>query len=152
MWKKRFQPAKKRLATIIELLCMHNNSTKHLMRVFVFGAAVCLIAFLFFFGFVKAFLQDYAVRKEIKSLEHEKAQLEQNKLTLLDRLQDIKSDSFVEKEARLKFGLQKPGESVILFNTGDVGLAEGKTTSTVRDMKDTPSNAGDWWRYFFNIN
>lgn len=122
------------------------------MRMFVFGAAICLLAILFFFGFMKAFLQDYAVRKEIRSLEHEKAQLEQNKLTLLDRLQDIKSDSFVEKEARLKFGLQKPGESVILFNTGDNGLEGGGATSTAQTAKKTSSNAGSWWRYFFHIN
>ncbi|KKU07563.1 MAG: Septum formation initiator [Candidatus Magasanikbacteria bacterium GW2011_GWA2_45_39] len=125
------------------------NSTKHFLRSFIFAFVMCVVATLFLFGFLKASMQDYVVRKEIKALEHEKAQLSQNKLNLLERLQDAKSDSFVEKEARLKFGLQKPGESVILFNTGDTGPEEGKTTSTT---KDTTSNAGDWRRYFFHIN
>lgn len=132
---------------------MQNHSTKNFARMFIFGGMICLFAILFFFGFMKAFLQDYAVRKEIRSLEHEKAQLEQNKLTLLDRLQDIKSDAFVEKEARLKFGLQKPGESVILFNTAGGNGSEGEgTTSTTQTAKNVSSNAGAWWRYFFHIN
>lgn len=119
---------------------------------FVFGTAIGLFAVLFFFGFMKAFLQDYAIRKEISALEREKAQLEQNKLNLLDRLQDIKSDSFVEKQARLKFGLQKPGESVILFNTVNGTLDKSATSTTERTMGKTLSNVSSWWQYFFHIN
>ncbi|MBI5229689.1 MAG: septum formation initiator family protein [Candidatus Magasanikbacteria bacterium] len=133
-------------------MILRGNPTKHFLRSLIFAFVICAAAILFLFGFMKAFVQDYAVRKEIKSLEHEKAQLEQNKLTLLDRLQDIKSDSFVEKEARLKFGLQKPGESVILFNTGDGSLELGNATTTVRTAERTLSNASVWWLYFFHIN
>ncbi len=69
-----------------------HKTNKNLTKMILFGTVCCIFALLFIIGFFKAFVQDYTVRKQISALEQEKAQLNQNKLNLLDRLQDIKSD------------------------------------------------------------
>ena len=127
------------------------KTNKNLTKMILFGTVCCIFALLFIIGFFKAFVQDYTVRKQISALEKEKAQLNQNKLNLLNRLQDIKSDSFAEKEARLKFGLQKPGESVIILNDKNNALGGSESAPPQQQSENDISNAGRWWRYFFHF-
>ena len=62
-------------------------------------------------------------------------------------LSHVGSPGFVDKEARLKLGYQKPGEQVLL-------LEDGTATQVVNGASapDGASGLSDpqkWWRYFF---
>lgn len=101
---------------------------------------------IFLIGFGKAFWQDYQIKKEINQLMQEKEKWEKNKLISLEKLQDIKSENFAEKEARLKFGLGKEGEKLVIINQATV-----PTSIKKQDEKNARAafNPLNWWHYFF---
>lgn len=102
---------------------------------------------VFLIGFGKAFWQDYQIKKEINQLMREKEKWEKNKLVTLDKLQEIKSGDFAEREARLKFGLGKEGEKLVIINTFVAPTSSMKKESnTNRGVIFNPKN---WWNYFF---
>jgi cell division protein FtsB len=101
------------------------------------------------FSFGKKFLEIKDIDQEIKSSQDEIAQLEAKNNDLNSLLSFLNTDAFLEQEARLKFNLQKPGESVVIIppsngkqeNDGDV------STNSVGD--NTLSNPQKCWNYFF---
>ncbi len=108
-----------------------------------------ILALVFSTGFTRAWLKDQAIQKDIQALEKERRKLETNKLHLLSVLKEIKSDSFIEKEAREKFGLQKPGEKLaILVDRNKKSLGE-KYQESAAESKIKESNLARWWKYFF---
>lgn len=85
-------------------------------------------------------LKKELVRKQtqIKSLETENQEL-------FDELLKQKTEYYKEKQARLKFGLAKPGEGVIVIledNKEDTGAESNY-------LKKNISNIKLWFKYFF---
>lgn len=119
------------------------------IRLLLFLAAILSIVFLT--GFAKAFLKDRSIKQEILALEQEKERLEKSKLRILDAIEDFRGGSFIEKEAREKFGLQKPGEKVAVVIDdnktirGDTFTAEFRQAGNRKEI----GNLGRWWDYFF---
>ncbi len=79
-----------------------------------------------------------------------KAQLElekekQENQELKRKLAQVKQPQFVEKEARNKLFLAKPGEGVIVIPTGAIKPSQ----STQPKPKDTRPNWQKWWETFF---
>jgi cell division protein FtsB len=60
-------------------------------------------------------------------------------------LSKLDTPGFVDREARLKLGYQKPGEQVLMLKDNT------QTTAIAADATDvsTLSNPQKWWRYFF---
>lgn len=108
---------------------------------------VVAVAVIFLIGFGKAFWQDYQIKKEINQLIQEKEKWEKNKLVSLEKLQEIKNGDFAEREARLKFGLGKEGEKLVIINSS------GASTSSIKKKMAMSSvskfNPKNWWNYFF---
>ncbi|MBI5022697.1 MAG: hypothetical protein HZC05_00825 [Candidatus Magasanikbacteria bacterium] len=120
---------------------------KGLLKSGIFLLLVGAIAGIFLFGFIKAFWQDYQIKKEINQLMLEKEKWEKNKLVSLEKLQEIKNGDFAEREARLKFGLGKEGEKLVIINS-----AAATVSSTKKEVKMSNASAfnpKNWWNYFF---
>lgn len=115
--------------------------SKRLFSSRIFLVLILILSLIFLIGFGKAFWRDYLINKEINALLQEKEKWEKNKLNLLNRLQDIKSPDFAEKEARLKFGLGQPGESLVIVSD----RPQAVTTTEQRNVKVQKG----WWQYFF---
>jgi cell division protein FtsB len=113
---------------------------------------VANIAILFVVGVstIRETYRGWSVDREIVALEQKAESLEGRRSELIAFADKLQSPQFVEREARAKLGLQKPGEHVIIL--------EGVTaTSSEWSIEITPpppvavdmrSNPKRWWDYF----
>lgn len=88
--------------------------------------------------------RNISLRGQVKDLEAQIGRLEEEKEELSYRIQYFQTDSFKEKEARAKLGLQQPGEGVIILPRNEV--AGGDPTQT---QEKTKSNPRLWWEFLF---
>ena len=70
---------------------------------------------------------------------------EERNRELKDRLKEATSPAFIEKQAREKLGLAKPGDTIVLMNTGAVVDAKSKHEAAAVGT----SNWKRWWQLFF---
>lgn len=96
----------------------------------------------------------WTVDNEISNLEQKAQDLEGRKSQLGVLASQIQDQSFIERQARAKLGLQKPGEHVVILE----GVAATQTAWQI-DVVTPPANAPDtlsnprrWWRYFTQGN
>ena len=82
----------------------------------------------------RSLVQDAQVRLE-------KARLENQRLT--QKLAEIQSEEFVEREAREKLGLGKPGETILILPNQDA-------RSQILDISSKP-NWKLWWELYIRI-
>jgi len=107
------------------------------------------------FGFLlvallNKFFESREIDQEIKESEQEIARLETKNLELKELLNYLDTDAFLEQEARLKFNMQKPGESVMVVSGGS-GDDQNKKDLAVLTAEDKfRSNPAKWWDYFFS--
>ena len=77
-----------------------------------------------------------AVQKEIKALKTKNTEL-------LDLLNYTGSEAFLEREARLRFGLAKAGEKgVVILDPKE------KQAAKERQSEEPKTNTRKWWDYF----
>lgn len=88
----------------------------------------------------------FKINQEIKSLEQRIAEIEKSNEELAKMEEYFQSEEFLEKEARLKLNLTKPGEKLIIVKQQENILKEEKEKETV--AKEI-SNIQKWWDYFF---
>jgi cell division protein FtsB len=116
-------------------------------KLFLFLGIIILGFLIFSFG--RKFLESREIDGEIKEAGDEIAILEAKNNELKDFLDFLNTDTFLEQEARLKFNLQKPGESVVIIpGIGEKGEDERSKTEVAAD-NEALSNPGKWWNYFF---
>lgn len=120
-------------------------------------AVIVLISF----PLAKNISQRYKISQEIKELEAEINNLENQNTNLKEFMNYLESDQFVEERARLNLGLKKEGEEVAVIsgeaatiqNNGN--KEEGAATGIFGMEKEEPAkpigNPRKWWRYFFNL-
>lgn len=114
-----------------------------------------LVAIVFFVGAstVRETYRGWKVDQEIEGLKSQVSELEGQKHSMTELLGKMKTDSYVEQEARLRFNLKKPGEHVVLFEEGDLNPRMGWTESSVTGTSGVPvpevrSVPRRWLRYF----
>lgn len=88
----------------------------------------------------------FRISKQIKDLEKRIEELERTNEELARMEEYFQSEEFLEKEARLKLNLTKPGEKLIIVKTPEDLKEEEKETVVAREI----SNIQKWWEYFFN--
>lgn len=96
------------------------------------------------------------VKAELTTLETRVSQLEQRKTTVSKLLERLQTSEAIDREARLRLNMQKPGERVYLLR-GDQWEQMAKSTPvndspSLYDEKpvETPrSNPERWFRLFF---
>jgi len=90
-----------------------------------------------------------SVQKEISSIEEEIARIEQQRERLTDLVGHAGSPAFIEREARLRLGLQRPGETVLIVPESTGGTKPPGEASAV-PVEEPSSNLRKWWRYVFH--
>ncbi len=124
---------------------------------------VCIVLVLIAVNAGKIFYKNYEADKDIEALKKDVAVLEDNHRRLEKINTFFESDFFAEKEARLKFGMRKEGEHVVVIQDAqrEDGAGEnnkkgeeGVTTilpggREVFIQNNKKSNPIQWWDYFF---
>ncbi len=109
---------------------------------FIF-ACVILIC-LMVFALSKEYSRQSKVNEKIGELKQEAQDLEESNFKLAHLIGYLKSDEYVELEARKTLGYKKPGEKVVVIKNinGDTEVRG------VQDRKNS-SNLKKWFTYFF---
>lgn len=96
--------------------------------------------------------REWKVDQEIRQMQAEVERLEGRKLTLAELIQRLDSPDAVDKEARTRLGLSKPGERVIILRGMDETVSWQDDAGTVAPEEapvDTRDNPKRWLEYFF---
>lgn len=75
---------------------------------------VAFVAGYILFSFGQVYWEVYQLDQEIAEYEQKKQELIQEKEELERTIENIDSEQFVERQARERLGLVKPGESIIM--------------------------------------
>jgi hypothetical protein len=97
----------------------------------------------------------WQVDQDIRSLQSQVELLEGKKLSFLDTIQRLNSPDSLDKEARARLGLRKPGERVIVLSgmgdqTADVSAQATVPSESTEAAPRPPSNLQKWFRYFIH--
>jgi cell division protein FtsB len=111
-------------------------------------------ALLLFVGVstVRESYREWKIDQEIRGLESQIESLEGKKFRLAELIQRLQSEEAVDREARMRLGMHKPGERVIVLKGGEFGDATwndalpAPPSEPVREQ----SNPQKWFRYFFH--
>ncbi len=102
-------------------------------------------------GFSGEFMRNREMQQEMDRLQAQADAVESRNLQLSQLSRDFASEDAVEREARLKLNLRKPGEQVVVVQ-GAAGHEEaapdGAAGGPSAPAPDEP-NYRKWWRYFF---
>lgn len=115
-----------------------------------------LVLVLISAALTKEMVRRYQIRSEIERLQSDVARLEKSNKDLNSLISQLNSESYKEEQARLKLGLQKPGESVVIVlgeSTEGSSSFSGQTVATQQESEATQektSNPQRWWNYFFS--
>lgn len=103
-----------------------------------------------------------AIGAEIAQLQAQADELAAQNIDLSELRTAMQTESYIEREARLKLGLKKPGEKVVVVQDGqgtDMGEEQTGDASDpldlVLDDQDPHAaiaNPTKWWYYFFDKN
>lgn len=94
-------------------------------------------------GVARTVAQNEALAHQIAVLQEETKNLTSKNSEFSEITKRFQSTSFLEREARTKFNLQKPGEKVIVFRE------DPNATSTATQATNKEENNIDRWRHFF---
>jgi cell division protein FtsB len=115
------------------------------------------ILIFFSFNLAKEIINRRDLKKEIGSLQGEINNLEGKNKELADLIKYFESIDFVEKEARTKLNLRKPGEKIIIIPDSNSPtssqIQSQKTLNGLTDQMEVYglSNRQKWWNYFFAV-
>lgn len=118
--------------------------------------AVNLIILLFIgMSFGREFYRDYEIQSEINALRAEAEQLTAHNFEISKLNASLETETFLEEEARLKLGLSKPGERLVVVvdegpETISLGLNGSGEEGIPREELENVSNPERWYYYFFN--
>ena len=116
----------------------------------LFALVVLSLSTVFYFS--RTYYQDYQIAQEIARLQEDANKLKSKKLELIEKLEYVKSPSFVEEKARTELNMSKTGEKVIMMNSGlSFDSDDRQNKSNVLTSIDTP-NYIKWWYYFLGQN
>ena len=95
----------------------------------------------------------YRLNKEIGDLKSQIETLENSNQQLNGLMDYFGQNSYLEKEARVKFNLKKPDEKVVILSDGasnqSYSKPSGNFASSSIKQADT-ANYWKWWEYFFS--
>lgn len=105
---------------------------------------------------VRELYRQNEVKTELHTLETRVAQLNERKTTVSTLLQQLQTSEAIDREARLRLNMQKPGERVYVLR-GDEWERVAKATQvtdspalyTDAPVEVTRSNPQRWFRLFF---
>lgn len=128
----------------------HKHFIKRLLSSKVFLFLVALILIWLVISVVRESYRKYQLTQEINQLKSEIERLEGSNQDLANLLEYFQQESFLEKEARLKLNLKKPGEKVVIVpRSEEEGIEIEPIKRTEEEIKKEKPNWLKWWKYFF---
>ena len=108
----------------------------------------------------KEFYKKHQIQKEISFLEEEIEKVEESNKEFVQLIEFLKTESYLEREARLKLNLQKSGEKVVVVSqkSNDIlqdepeNKFESKNKEEIITEEKNPkeiSNPRKWWNHIF---
>ncbi|MBI4592116.1 septum formation initiator family protein [Candidatus Uhrbacteria bacterium] len=102
-----------------------------------------------------------AIGAEIELLQAQADELSARNIDLSELKTAMQTESYIEREARLKLGLKKPGETVVVIGEDEpasengeeqgMGNASDPLGLVLDNQTTTPvANPTRWWYYFFD--
>lgn len=117
-------------------------------KVFLFFIVLALIGLVISLG--QESYRKYQLTKEINGLKSEIERLEGKNQQMADLMEYFQEGSYLEKEARLKLNLKKPGEKVVVISqTAGVEVDKRIVGETENEVSNETTNLWKWWEYFF---
>lgn len=115
----------------------------------VLAANIAIFA-LVGWGFAGEYLRNREMQQEIDSLEGRAASLQEKNDKLAEATERFGSTAVIEREARLKLNLQKPGETVVVVReTAKLQDSEDPAGPAPEGESRGGTNPSKWWHYFF---
>ena len=129
-------------------------------KIFLFIVVFILIFLLI--GLIKETYRKHQLTSEINELKSNIDKLEGDNQQLIDLMDYFKEDSYLEKEARIKLNLKKPGETVVVLSkdiidgvevvrSGSLDEEENKEADLENNDSVEVTNYWKWWEYFFSL-
>lgn len=113
---------------------------------------ILIVSFSGFNLFVQ-FSKSKTVENKVDELKRGIEETEKENINLAELVDYFKSDLFVEKEARIKLGFKKQGESVVIVeDTASDQKIKNLPQSEFFVQKEKKSNIKLWLEYFFAQN
>jgi len=110
-----------------------------------------LLLAVFTIAIVREIINSQKVKQQVARLQDEVATEQQRQNQLQDLIDYLGSPTFQEQEARLKLGLKKSDEQVIVLPTTNVTEVNINDDQEIVDVTGRPiSNPGQWWKYLFS--
>ncbi len=132
------------------------KSPKRFARWSLLIAGTAAILFIVGVSTARETYRSWKVDQEMKGLQAQVDALENKKSRVSQLIETMQSEAALDKEARLRLNMQKPGERVFVY---DVAAPDTKPTwsdTTVLNETAPPvqvavnqSNPNKWWSYFF---
>ncbi len=98
------------------------------------------------FGLAKGTIKNHKVNSEVSELQEDITQLETQNQEFAQMIEYLKTDSFIEQEAKLKLGYKKPGENLVIIPQEQIDEEVIGNNNNYKKM----SNPAKWWIYFFD--
>ena len=106
-------------------------------------------------------IRSRVIGAEIQALQGQADELAAQNMDLSELRTAMQTESYIEREARLKLGLKKPGETVVVIQEENARGQVG--TEGITDLNDplgyvisddtqyeAVANTTKWWYYFFD--
>ncbi|TAK03817.1 septum formation initiator family protein [Patescibacteria group bacterium] len=101
-------------------------------------------------AFGREWMRNRDIRDQIADLQGKAAALEARNVRIGELATMLQTESAIEREARLKLGLKKPGESVVVVRRDEgTASAADRGASEPVDPRGV-ANSSKWWAYFFD--
>lgn len=134
---------------------------------------VIVVSVFFAYQTLQVIVKRHKTETDIQTFEKQVSDLQNTQTRLQELNKFLETDFFAEKEARLKLGMQKQGEQVVVLNDNGTSVPiksndsttvrQESSTSNVSTHADTvpggntteqkqKSNPAKWWDYFFAHN
>ena len=116
-----------------------------------FCAVNLLLAAFVAAGFGREYVRQRGLHDEIAGLQRKADELSARQFDLFALTSSLRTESYIEREARLKLGLKRPGEAVVVVRDGPaVGADEPSAAHGPDEAAPAVANSAKWWYYFFD--
>jgi cell division protein FtsL len=128
---------------------MQERRKKHIFPDLIFSKffwVFCLLVFIIIIlRLAKGTIKNNRVNTEIKQLEQEISRLQTQNQDFEQLVKYLNSDIFIEQEAKLKMGLKKEGENLVVIPNAELSVNKNEN----KQNQNNP-NPVKWWNYFFH--
>ena len=109
-------------------------------------------------SFGREVIRNHSIGSEITRLQEQADSLATQNIEISELKTAIQTESYIEREARLKLGMKKPGETVYIIQEQTKDKTQMENTDNPNDplgLVDSEqvkavANPTKWWYYFFD--